>query len=89
MWTYFSCEPTCFFLFQSAWVELSSFTSIFLTILLLSEAPTLQQPQVVQGEVTHIGAVQTAATGVKMWSNGQATSRGAVKRSSDRFRHLY
>ena len=38
-----------------------------------------------QGEVTHIGAVQIAATGVKTWSNGQATLRGAVKRSSGCF----
>ena len=38
-----------------------------------------------QGEATHIGAVQIAATGVKMWSNGQATLRGAVKRSSGCF----
>ena len=39
----------------------------------------------IQGEVTHIGPVQIAATGVKTWSNGQATLRGAVKRSSGCF----
>ena len=43
----------------------------------------------VQGGVTHIGAVQIAVTGVKTWSNGQATLRGAVKQSSGRFCHLY
>ena len=35
-----------------------------------------------QGGVTHIGAVYIAATGVKMWSNGQDTFWGVVKRSS-------
>ena len=35
-----------------------------------------------QGGVTHIGAVYIAATGVKMWSNGQDTFLGVVKRSS-------
>ena len=34
------------------------------------------------GGVTHIGAVYIAATGVKMWSNGQDTFLGVVKRSS-------
>ena len=29
-----------------------------------------------QGGVTHIGAVYIAATGVKMWSNGQDTFLG-------------
>ena len=35
-----------------------------------------------QGGVTHIGAEYIAATGVKMWSNGQDTFWGVVKRSS-------
>ena len=35
-----------------------------------------------QGEVTPIGAVSRAATGVKMQSNGQGTFGGSVKRSS-------
>ena len=35
-----------------------------------------------QGGVTHIGAVYIAATGVKMWSNGQDTFWEVVKRSS-------
>ena len=40
--------------------------------------PTDFQPMelMLQGVVTHIGAVQIAATGVKTWSNGQATSIG-------------
>ena len=32
--------------------------------------------------VTHIGAMYIAATGVKMWSNGQDTFWGVVKRSN-------
>ena len=28
-------------------------------------------------------------TGIKTWSNSQATSRGAIKRSSSHFHHLY
>ena len=40
-----------------------------------------------QGEVTPIGAVSRAATGVKMRSNGQGTFWGSVKRSSSVLGH--
>ena len=43
---------------------------------------TLSHQKRDQGGVTHIGAVYIAATGVKMWSNGQDTFLGVVKRSS-------
>ena len=41
----------------------------------------------IQGEVTPIGAVSRAATGVKMRSNGQGTFWGLVKRSSSVLGH--
>ena len=40
-----------------------------------------------QGEVTPIGAVFRAVTGVNMWSNGQGTFWGSVKRSSSVLGH--
>ena len=42
----------------------------------------LSNGTLVKGGGTHIGAVYIAATGVKMWSNGQDTFWGVVKRSS-------
>ena len=42
---------------------------------------------ILQGEVTPIGAVSRAATGVKMRSNGQGTFWGSVKRSSSVLGH--
>ena len=40
-----------------------------------------------QGEVTPIGAMSRAVTGVKMQSNGQGTFWGLVKRSSSVLGH--